>query len=211
MKVRDGRRRKPPVETEIKLRVASSADARRALRRLGARRLRPRLFEDNLLLDDADRSLAASGRVLRLRRSGAQAWLTFKGAGRVRGRVKQREERETLVADPDALEAALAGLGFEPTFRYQKWRETWGWRDAEIVIDETPIGTYLEIEGPTATIHRTAEKLGYRRGDYLAESYVALFFASGCSGDMVFREPRARAAATRSGARRAAGARPKHR
>jgi adenylate cyclase class 2 len=55
-----------------------------------------------------------------------------------------------------------------------------------VVLDETPVGTYLEIEGPLETIHRAARALGRGPEDYLTDSYAALFFAAGGAGDMVF-------------------------
>jgi adenylate cyclase class 2 len=176
-----------PVESEIKLRVEGTEAARRALAAIGATGSGPRHFEDNVLYDDASRSLLASGRVLRLRRAGERTVITFKGPRQERADgIKSRPEFETELADKDAAEAILAGLGYRKTFRYQKYRETYRWRDAEIVIDETPIGTFLEVEGPAETIHEAARALGRGPGDYVAESYAALFAASGGRGDMVF-------------------------
>ena len=54
------------------------------------------------------------------------------------------------------------------------------------MIDETPIGTFLEIEGPVSAIHEAARALGRGPADYIADSYAALFFASGGTGDMIF-------------------------
>jgi len=174
-------------ETEIKLRMAGATEARQAVARIGAAPRRARHFEDNLLFDDAAGSLRAAGHVLRLRRTepGA-AVVTFKGARSVTEGIRSREEIETDVLDADAMEGVLRALGFRPVFRYQKYRECYAWRDVEIVVDETPVGTYLEVEGPLATIHAAAEALGFRRDDYVADSYVALFRAAGGSGDMVF-------------------------
>ena len=73
-----------------------------------------------------------------------------------------------------------------PAFRYQKFREVWEWKDAEIDVDETPLGTFLEIEGPTETIQEAARVLGVGPEDYVLESYPALFRAAGGRGDMVF-------------------------
>jgi adenylate cyclase, class 2 len=177
-------------EREIKLRMAGPAAARAAVEGLGATVATPRHFEDNLLFDDARGSLRRQGRVLRLRRtSGGPSTLTFKGDKRVEDGVRSRTERETEVADADVVQAVLAELGYRPCFRYQKFREAWSWRDVEIVVDETPIGAFLEIEGPVATIHAAAEALGRRREEYVTESYVALFVASGGRGDMVFPQP----------------------
>jgi adenylate cyclase class 2 len=173
-------------ETEVKLRVAGADAARAAIARLGAALARPRHFEDNLLLDDARGSLRAAGSVLRLRRTPAGGVLTFKGPPHFEDDVKSREEVEAEVVDADALQAVLERLGFRPVFRYQKYRETYAWRGQEIVIDETPIGTFFEIEGDVAGIRAAAAALGYGRADYVTDSYVALFFAGGGRGDMVF-------------------------
>lgn len=173
-------------ETEVKLRMADAAEARAALDRLGARIVRERHFEDNVLYDDARRRLAAAGCVLRLRTAGEQAVVTYKGPRRVEAGVKSREEIEATVGDAAAFAAILQGLGFRPLFRYQKYREVRAFEDAEIVIDETPIGVFLEIEGPVGTIHAAARALGRGEGDFISDSYVALFVAAGGRGDMVF-------------------------
>ena len=175
------------VESEIKLRMEGPGHARRAVEGLGATPVRPRHLEDNCLYDDARRTLAAGGRALRLRRAEGRAIVTYKGPKETRGDgVKSRPETELDVADGEAFESILSALGYRKVFRYQKYRETFHWRDVEIVVDETPIGTFLEIEGPVATIHAAAEALGRAPADYIAESYPALFAAAGGVGDMVF-------------------------
>jgi adenylate cyclase, class 2 len=175
-----------PRETEVKLRVSSAEAARESLRRLGARLVRERHFEDNVLFDDPAGSLRASGTVLRLRETDHGAVLTFKGPRATFGGVKSREERETVVGDPAEVRAILRNLGYRPLFRYQKRRETWTHRGQEIEVDETPIGAFLEIEGDAEGIHAVAAELGFSPSDYVAESYVGLFFAGGGQGDMLF-------------------------
>ena len=177
-----------PVESEIKLRMPGPGPAREAVARLGATLVRPRHFEDNVLLDDAAGTVAESGRALRLRRTDAGAVLTFKGRRTDREGVKSREEIEASLpaAEADALLDILRRVGFAPVFRYQKYRETWRHGDVEIVVDETPIGTFLEIEGSLPGIHAAAAALGRGPSDYVTESYAALFLASGGTGDMVF-------------------------
>lgn len=174
------------VESEIKLRMAGPEAARHAVAAVGATRMRPRHFEDNVLLDDAAGSLAASGRALRVRRTDDGAVLTFKGPRAVAGGIKSRDEIELGVTRADAMLAVLAELGFRPRFRYQKYRETFEWKDVEVVVDETPVGTFLEIEGAEDSIHEAARALGYGPADYITDSYAGLFFASGGRGDMVF-------------------------
>ncbi len=175
-----------PVESEVKLRLAGPQEGRQALQRLGARLERPRHFEDNQLYDDAQGSLAARGTVVRLRRTPHGGLLTFKGPRRVEDGVKSREELETGVADAGMLALILDRLGLRGTFRYQKYREVWRHGGLEIVLDETPVGCFLELEGPPAEIHTVAAALGYTRADYVTDSYVALFFRAGGQGDMLF-------------------------
>jgi adenylate cyclase class 2 len=173
-------------ETEVKLRVAGAAAARERLLRAGARLLAPRGFEDNVLFDDARGTLRQAGAVLRLRRTAAGGVLTYKGARRLEEGLKSREEIETYVSDPDEVALLLERLGYRKAFRYQKYRETWSLLGQTVVVDETPIGDFLEIEGEPGGIHRAAEALGFSRADYVSDSYVGLFFASGGKGDMVF-------------------------
>ncbi len=179
-----------PREIEVKLRLEDVAAVRAALRGLGARLTRERHFEDNVLFDDAAGSLRSQGSLLRLRRVGSAGLLTFKGPREIIAGLKSREERETGVADPDVLHVILARLGFQPVFRYQKYRESWSHRGQAIEVDETPIGAFLEIEGDREGIGAVAAELGYRPQDYVGESYVGLFFASGGTGDMVFDRAR---------------------
>ena len=157
------------VETEVKLRVVSPEAARALLGRCGARLVAARHFEDNRLFDDAEASLRSRGAMLRLRRTPACATLTFKGPRRIVEGLKTREERETDVADADETEAILRALGLAPGFRYQKYREVWALGGAEVVVDETPIGCFLEIEGEADAIHGVASSLGFSSRDYLAE------------------------------------------
>ena len=176
-----------PVESEIKLRMDGPQAARGAVAALGATLERPRHLEDNVLYDDAESSLYARGAALRLRRAEGRAIVTYKGPRQERGDgVKSRPETEIEVSDADAFHSILIALGYVKVFRYQKYRETYRWREVEIVIDETPIGTYLEIEGPVNVIHEAARALGRGPAEYIADSYAALFLASGGTGDMVF-------------------------
>ncbi len=178
-------------ESEVKLRVRDQAAARARLLACGALLVRARHFEDNLLFDDARSSLQAAGHLLRLRRTrdgdaAGEASLTFKGRRRIEAGVKSREEIETRVADADALQGVLDGLGYRVRFRYQKYRETWRLGEAEVVLDETPVGCFFEIEAPPDVIPGVAAALGYAPRDFVLASYVALFFAAGGRGDMVF-------------------------
>lgn len=178
-----------PVETEVKLRVADPEAARESLARIGAIPVRARQLEDNVLLDDEAGRLRKAGCLLRIRRTPDETTITFKGPRLDDEAVKSREEIESGIADPDAAHAIFACLGFVPVFRYQKYRETFVWKDVEIVLDETPIGVFLEIEGGKDAIHAAAAALGCDPREFITTSYGALFYAAGGQGDMTFPDP----------------------
>ena len=174
-------------ETEIKLRVAGPEAARQALARIGAALQSVRHLEDNAVFDDEVASLAGTGTLLRLRRTPHENVLTFKGRVTMEEGLRSRPELELMVSDAGTLRSILEALGFGVRFRYQKYREAYAWKDLEIVVDETPFGTFYELEGDPGSIHEAAAALGYDRDDYITDSYAALFFAAGGVGDMVFR------------------------
>ena len=62
-------------------------------------------------------------------------------------RHKVRVEHETPVSDPDALRSILQGVGFEIVYRYQKYRAVYALGVVEAVVDETILGTFIELEG----------------------------------------------------------------
>jgi adenylate cyclase class 2 len=165
-------------ETEVKLPVHDLDQARQQLQDLGAAIHLERHFEDNLVFDTADLKLRRDGLLLRLRTAGTHSILTFKGPQRISEGVKDREEIECDVAPPESMIRILQQMGYAVTFRYQKFRtvhEIAGAR-LHICLDETPIGNYLELEGEIEEIHNAAGRLGYRRTDYITESYAALYF-----------------------------------
>lgn len=174
------------VETEIKLAVADVRRAAAQPEALGARLAHPRWLEDNLVFDFPDRSLRKRGVLARVRTEDRWVILTYKGpdlAGPTRpvtaltGRLKRRVETEVSMPRPEAdrLIAILQGFGLEQVWRYQKYRTSWTWDAAKIMLDETPIGAWFEIEGEPEVIDRAAAALGYGKSEYLAATYRDLY------------------------------------
>jgi len=117
-------------------------------------------FEENTLFKG--KALDVGTCVLRLRRVGKKATLTFKKALPGTSSIKQRREEETLVDDPGAMEAILVALGFTPALVYEKRRQTWRLGNTEIVIDVLPFGLFMEIEGRVSDIRTVERKLGLK-------------------------------------------------
>jgi adenylate cyclase class 2 len=132
----------------------------------------------NVLFDLPGRPLRARGDILRIRKYGDDWVVTHKAkASNNDGPHKVRVETETKVEDGAKLEAIFRALQFEPVFRYEKFRAEWKGEHGHVVIDETPIGNFGEIEGPSEWIDRVARDLGIRPADYSTDTYAGLFYA----------------------------------
>jgi adenylate cyclase class 2 len=178
------------IEREIKLRFGSPEEAREAVVAFGATPLLGRRLQEDCLLDTDDEDLRRRRCVLRVRMENGKSRLTFKGPVQP-ALLKMREEIETVVGDGDILLRVLKELGLHVWFRYEKYREEFAHEDVIIAIDETPVGTFVEIEGSEHGINAAAEALGRCASDYIVDSYRGLFLqhreAFGFAGqDMMF-------------------------
>jgi len=162
-------------ETEIKFWIENLPSIRRRLKAAGFRCVTPRTHEHNTLYDLPGLVLRERGQLLRLRKYGKIWTLTHKAKGSTKSH-KRRVETETQVADGEAMAAILATLGFRPTFEYEKYRAEWTEGKGVVVLDETPLGTLGEIEGPPAWIDAAARTLGIERSAYVTATYAELFF-----------------------------------
>jgi adenylate cyclase class 2 len=186
-----------PREIETKFRVADRPALESRLRALGGAGAPPEA-ETNVLFDDPAQSLRATGCALRVRTVSGRGLLTFKGPAEVAAGVKSRVELESAVDDPGSVAAILGALGYRAWFRYEKRRATWIFPDPSrplVVVDETPLGTFAEIEGPDAAVRSLAKELGVAEADFIAESYIGLWLAArerdpSLPGDMVFGDGR---------------------
>lgn len=164
-----------------------------------------RAHEENVIFDTPQGGLAKHGQLLRIRtetpegrgnskksKSKPRILLTFKrpvarpvGSDAQHpsdGSHKVREEIEMEVTDAATLTTIFEGLGMSGWFRYEKFRTTFrlpatkAWaRGLLIELDETPIGTFVELEGPAMAIDRAAAELGYSKRDYVLKNYLTLY------------------------------------
>jgi adenylate cyclase class 2 len=162
------------IEREVKLRFESPDAARALVLAAGATSVRCRRLQEDCLLDTDGEHVRLERSVLRIRLESGKSLLTFKGPVQP-SVMKVREELETVVGDGPVLLRICEALGFHVWFRYQKYREEFALDDVIVAIDETPIGTFVEIEGGEQGIISTTAALGLTPGDFLLDSYRGLF------------------------------------
>jgi adenylate cyclase, class 2 len=97
-------------------------------------------------------------------------------------RYKVREEIELVLQDGEALRKIFEGLGLKGWFEYEKFRTAHrlparaAWAKGLVIdVDETPIGTFVELEGPGPAIDRAARELGFSHSDYVTKNYPVLY------------------------------------
>ncbi len=147
------------IEKKYRLTKKQNDSVRRRLPEIGAT-FQGEEFEENTLY--GGKGLAVGRSVLRLRRVGDSAILTYKKRLPTSSPIKRQREDETKVEDPEALNAILAALGFKPALVYEKRRETWVLGKAEIVLDKLPFGLFMEIEGPARDIRAVETRLAVK-------------------------------------------------
>jgi adenylate cyclase class 2 len=174
-------------EIELKVPVADVIDLQSRLPALGFHLDTPRTFEHNTLYDTPNRDLRSLRQILRIRQYGSLCTITHKRQPDQQDpvdttRYKIRIETETAVAEGPALAEILLQLGYTPAFIYEKYRTEWSHTTgpnsettAHLVIDETPIGNYAELEGPTEWIDQTLAALNIDHATCLTDSYGKLF------------------------------------
>jgi adenylate cyclase class 2 len=162
-------------EIEAKFFVRSLAVLERRLLQMEARLIQKRKLEVNQRFDLPDGSLRAGGRVLRLRRD-SRAVLTYKGSSRAEGGVLSRTELEITVSDMETARSILEALGYVQIAVYEKYRRVYELGACHIMLDELPMGDFVEIEGPDgSTVRNVAQRLGLEIEHAAKGSYLGIF------------------------------------
>ncbi len=130
----------------------------------------------------SSKSLIPTRQILTFKRPTAQQMATHTSHYPSFGSHKVRDEIEAQVTDSANLVKIFEGLGMRGWFRYEKYRTTYqlpakqSWaRGLLIEVDESPIGTFVELEGPPAAIDHAAAELGYSKKDYILTNYLSLY------------------------------------
>ena len=135
---------------------------------------------------------APAGKKAASRKSSPRTLLTFKSppeelaigpaAPSPDRRHKVREEIEMVLNDAPTLQRIFEGLGLRGWFRYEKYRTPYRlparfrWASGLLIdFDETPIGTFVELEGPGPAIDQGARELGFSPHDYVLKNYLLLY------------------------------------
>ena len=180
-------------EIEVKFVLDDLPAMRRRVVGMGAVLKSPRAYEDNVTYDTAEGRLRQGGRLLRLRRAGpARNVLTYKEPlPHEDADFKVRQEFEVVVSDFVQAQSIVERLGFAASMRYEKYRETFTYEGAEIVLDELPVGNFMEVEATREKIRAITAALGIDfaarlRGSYgdILEAVCAMYDLS--LSDMTF-------------------------
>ena len=163
------------LESELKIPVTDFEAVRASLRRERAVVVQTMARESNFLLDQHDGRLRTAGSLLRLRQHGDRNILTLKGPVSYRGAIKVRPERETEFSDLPRMVDIFEQLGFSVFMKYEKDREEWLLDEFSVVLDHTPMGDFVEVEGPPDRLEQMARLLGLDPAAAVRGSYVSLW------------------------------------
>lgn len=166
------------IETEKKYRLDRERRESVLLRlkELGANHIGPE-FEENTIFSNDD--LRSRGAIVRIRKTPQRVLLTYKRRTHGSSDIKQQLEYETEVENAEAMRAIIGELGLKPVLVYEKRRDTWKFRSVEVVFDELPFGSFMEIEGPVAGIREAEMLLDLEDLEAVHETYPALTARSG--------------------------------
>jgi adenylate cyclase class 2 len=160
------------LEIEVKYYVNDLAPLRKILASLGAKLTDERILERNWRFDSPDGTLTQRGEVLRIRED-RRIRLTYKRP--VQGTL-ERVEIEIEVNDGSKTAMFLKALGYHAFFIYEKFRETYRLGDAEVVLDELPYGSFVEIEGPSIdSIRKVSDQLHFQWDLRVPSTYLTIF------------------------------------
>ena len=162
-------------EREIKFYLHDIEKLAQRLHACGAELVRPRTLEKNFRLDTMEKSLEQSGRMLRLRQDD-RARVTYKANAHADGGLIFRTELEFTVDNFLIAQKLFEALGYQVTISYEKYRRVYRMGEVEVMLDELPLGTFVEVEGPNRVLIKgVAQMLGLNWSTGVAISYLGLF------------------------------------
>lgn len=143
-------------EIELKFKIDDDEKIRKLLKDKKAEFI-GKAFERTIRFDTEDKKLEKEGKFIRTR-TGFKDVITFKKKVESK-EFKEREEIELEISDIERMNMILRNIGFSKSLIMEKYREKWNLNNTEIVIDELPMGKFVEIEGDKDSIKEVAEYL----------------------------------------------------
>ena len=176
-----------PIETEVKIKIDAVEPVKQRLLEIKAELYKKRALEQDVFFDNK-RKLEKSDQLLRLRDN---ILLTYKGPKTLK-QMKVRQEIEVMIDNKNNLVQIFEKLGYIPSGKKEKYRESYVFGMTKICVDETPMGNFIEIEGTKKSVITAAEKLGFSKKQFIAKTYNALWDEHAgknkIKGDMVFQK-----------------------
>lgn len=162
-------------EIEVKFIDVDIEDIRTRLEKAGAvlehsmRLMRRALIEESH--HKAERSF------IRIRDEGDKVTITYKRRDKGEDSLTSAKEIETTVGDFDTMVELFAAAGWSYTTYQESKRETWQYKDVEVVIDEWPwVNPYIEIEGNSeGAVRQAAKELGFDWNDAVFGSVDVIY------------------------------------
>lgn len=166
------------LEIEIKAKISGREELRKKLLALGAKREGSETQED-IYFAHPERDFAKTDEALRLRRSGGEFFLTYKGP-KIDNVTKTREEHEVKILSPESAKEILLRLGFREALKLKKRREHYSLGEYSIALDSVEgLGEFVEVEkransySPDELIE-FLKKLGIGKESVERKSYLEL-------------------------------------
>lgn len=162
-------------EIEVKFLINDLNSIERKLIDLKAALLHTQHLEQNYRFDTIDGKLTSESKVLRIRKD-RDNWITYKAPGSLNDGIRSRQEIEFQISDIEAARSMLECLGFRIFQTYEKYRTVYILDDTKIMVDELPMGNFIEIEGDEVqNLKKIAAELNLQWERRIDRSYLSIF------------------------------------
>lgn len=138
-----------PDEIEAKFYPVDKEAFRKNLLQIGAECIQPETRMRRVIYNKEENP-ALRGTYLRVRDEGNTTRISVKVTAEIGGNISDQKEVDVETADFDKAKLLIDAIGCVATKYQENLRETWRFRNSEIVIDTWPgLKPYTEIESPT--------------------------------------------------------------
>jgi len=161
------------IEIEVKFEISNIRKIQQGLKKIGAKKI-SKVLQQDISFDDENETFMKQDKLLRVRKEGDNVILAFKSKKK-KARFKEAEEIEIKVSDFKKTKGILKRIGFYPMGEFRKTRERWDFKNSEILIDQTALGNFLEIEGTKKEIEEIIKLLELDSKKRSSKTYHELY------------------------------------